>query len=1072
MRKKMSSGGRFVSYRFKFLVAFCTCIVSISLFTFSNFASAQTAKNTNVITVTGRVTEKTSGQPLAGVSIQVKGSKSGTATDTSGYFAIKTSGNGNLVFSYVGYGDAEVPVSNRSNISIELERAGSTLNEVVVVGYGTQSKKDVTGSVASVGVKQLQDRAVVSFSEALAGQMAGVQVQQTSAAPGGGISLKIRGTGSITAGNQPLYVVDGVPLDNAVNTASAQGGDIGDQSPVNPLASINPGDIQSIDVLKDASATSIYGSRGSNGVVLITTKQGVAGRSQINLSASYGFQDVAKKIPIMTNQEYAQRQIDARNTDWVRAGGSASDPNSARSSNAYKIPEEFTNAASQPYTDWQDLLYRQAPIQNYQLSSAGGTENIRYYLSGNYQNQEGLVINSGFKKYAFRVNVDAKVSDKIKIGFRLAPSYTNNRIATTGGISDYGAVATTVLSTPGLYPARNTDGTYATSYTLHFDDGSTQNIIYNNALAFGEGIQNTMNQFSTVGSLFTTIDIVKNLQFKTSINADVNVFNNNKFSPSYISVNPSYGRSYSATNISWINENTLTYNNTFNGKHNLNVLAGLTEQKSAFNSTAVNANSFPNDLVPTLNAGIVTGGSSLRSQWSLVSLLSRVTYNYNQKYFVTATFRRDGSSRFGANNKWGNFPSASLGWRIGQEAFMKNIKVVSELKLRGSYGLIGNNQIPDYASVGLIYGSNYILGAGDGYVASGLAQGSLGNPDLGWEKAKEVDLGIDLGLCDNRIYLTADYYNKLTSDLLLNVPVPLSTGYETALRNLGSLRNKGLELALETRNIQSKTFTWTTNANISFNTNRVESLGAGGTPIIVANRAQENSLTHITQIGSPLGSYYGYIFDGVYKTQDEVDKSAHLAGTYAGDAKFRDINGDGIINDLDKTIIGNNLPKFTYGFNNSFAYGNFDLGILLQGVQDVEVINLVKRSNYRNNGADFSNYWRSPEEPGDGKTFGPGSSANNRTISSWLIEDASFLRIKNVTFGYRLGKIINGTFIKSARVYVNVQNLYTFTKYSGYNPEVNTTEGDPYISSALTPGIDYGTYPMSRTIVFGLNVGF
>ncbi|QRR01321.1 TonB-dependent receptor [Dyadobacter sandarakinus] len=1035
-------------------------------------AQAQTSGRTGQVTVSGQVTEKATGQPLVGVSIRVKGGTDGVASDAGGNYKIQVPANSTLLFTYIGYGDLEEPVGNRSTISPQLESSDKALNEVVVVGYGSQQKRELTGSIASVSSRQLQDRAVVSFGEALAGQMAGVQVQQTSAAPGGGISLKIRGTGSITAGNQPLYVVDGVPLDNSVSSAGAQGGDIGDQSPVNPLASINPGDIQSIDVLKDASATSIYGSRGSNGVVLITTKTGAAGKSQISINASYGFQEIGKKVGIMSNQQYAQRQIDQRNTDWVRAGGKATDPNSVRSGPQFKIPDEFKNAASLPFTDWQDLLYRRAPMQNYQIAASGGTENARYYLSGNYQNQEGIVINSGFKKYAFRLNVDAKVTDKVKVGFRVAPSYTNNRIATTGGIQDYGAVATTVMSVPGIYPSRNADGSYATSYTLHYDDGTTQNITYNNALAFGEGIKNTMNQFSTVGSLFTTIDIVKNLQFKTSINADVNTFSNNKFSPSFISVNPSFGRSYAATNISWINENTLTYDNSFAERHHLNVLVGLTEQKSSFNSTAVNANNFPNDLVPTLNAGIVTGGSSIRSQWTLLSLLSRATYNLDEKYFLTATFRRDGSSRFGSDNKWGNFPSASVGWRIGQEKFLADVAALSELKVRASYGLIGNNQIPDYASVGLIYGSNYILGSGDGSIASGLAQGSLGNANLGWEKAKEVDLGLDLGLFQNRIFLNVDYYNKLTSDLLLNVPVPLSTGYETALRNLGSLRNKGLELALETRNFKNANFTWTTNANISFNRNKVESLGAGGTPIIVANRAQENSLTHITQIGQPLGSYYGYIFDGVYNTIEEVNASAHLPNTYAGDAKFRDLNGDGQINDSDKTIIGNNLPKFTYGMTNSFTLGNFDFGFSLQGVQDVEVMNLTKRSAYRNNGTISVNYWRSPEEPGDGRTFGAGSSANNRTISSYLVDDASFLRIRNVTIGYRLGKVLNGTILKNARVYMNIQNLHTFTKYSGYNPEVNTTEGDPWISSALTPGIDYGTYPMARTIVFGLNLGF
>ncbi|WP_460639825.1 SusC/RagA family TonB-linked outer membrane protein [Larkinella harenae] len=1033
---------------------------------------AQTAGRANQVTVSGRVTEKATGQPLVGVTVRVKGGTTGTVTDANGAYSIQVPANGSLLFTYIGYGEMEQPVGNRSTISPQLEGSDRALNEVVVVGYGSQSKRELTGSVASVNAKQLQDRAVVSFGEALAGQMAGVQVQQTSAAPGGGISIKIRGTGSITAGNQPLYVIDGVPLDNSVSNASAQGGGIGSQSPVNPLASINPGDIQSIDVLKDAAATAIYGSRGSNGVVLITTKQGAAGKSQITVNASYGFQEIAKRVGLMSNEEYARRQIDMRNTDWVRAGGKATDPNSARSGPGFKIPDEFKNPSAQPYTDWQDLLYRQAPMQNYQIAASGGTDNARYYVSGNYQNQEGLIVNSGFKKYAFRLNVDAKVSDRIRVGARIAPAYTNNRIATSGGIQDYGAVAVTVMSTPGFYPAKNADGSYSRSYTLHFDDGTTQNIIYNNALAFGEGIQNTMNQFSTVGSLFTTVDILKNLQFKTSINADVNTFSNNRFSPSYISVSPSNGRSFSSTNISWINENTLTYDNSFAERHHVNVLAGVTAQKSAFNSTTVSANSFPNDLVPTLNAGIVTGGSSSRSQWTLFSLLSRATYNYDEKYFLTATFRRDGSSRFGSDNKWGNFPSASVGWRISQEKFMANVAAVSELKVRASYGLVGNNQIPDYASVGLINGSNYILGSGDGAIINGLAQGSLGNPILGWEKAKAIDLGVDIGLFQNRIFLNVDYYNKLTSDLLLNVPVPLATGYETALRNLGSLRNKGVEIALETRNFQRPNFTWTTNANISFNTNRVESLGIGGTPIIVANRAQENSLTHIAQIGSPLGSYYGLVFDGIYNTQAEVDASAHLPNTFPGDVRFKDLNGDGVINDSDRTIIGNNLPKFTYGMTNNVNYRNFDFGISLQGVHDVDVLNLTKRSVYRNNATISNNYWRSPEEPGDGKTWGPNNSANNRNISSYYVEDASFLRIRNVTIGYRLGKILSGTILKNARAYVNIQNLHTFTKYSGYNPEVNTTEGDPWISSALTPGIDYGTYPVARTIVFGLNLGF
>jgi TonB-linked SusC/RagA family outer membrane protein len=1035
-------------------------------------AQAQTSSRANTVNVSGQVTEKATGQPLVGVSIRVKGASDGAVTDVNGAYKIQVPGNSTLLFTYIGYSDVEELIGNRSIISPQLQSADKSLSEVVVIGYGSQSRREITGSVASVSAKQLQDRPVVSFGEALAGQVAGVQVQQTSAAPGGGISLKIRGTGSITAGNQPLYVIDGVPLDNSISNSEAQGGGVGNQSPVNPLASINPGDIQSIDVLKDAAATSIYGSRGSNGVVLITTKTGAAGKSQISVNASYGFQDIAKRVGVMTNEEYARRQIDIRNNDWVRAGGNANDPNSVRSGPAYKIPNEFKNPSAFPYTDWQDEVFRRAPMQNYQIAASGGTENARYYVSGNYQNQEGVIVNSGFKKYAFRLNVDAKVSDKIRVGARVAPSYTNNRISNAGGIEGAAGIAVTALGLPGFYPVRTADGAYSRSFTLNFDDGTSQNITYNNALAFAEGIQNTMNQFSTVGSLFTTIDVAKNLQFKTSINADVNTFSNNRFTPSYVSVSPSNGRSFSSANVSWINENTLTYDNSFAGKHNVNVLVGLTEQKSSFNSSLVTANSFPNDLVPTLNAGIVTGGNSTRSQWTLVSLLSRATYNFDEKYFLTATFRRDGSSRFGSNNKWGNFPSASAGWRISQEEFMANVPSVSELKLRASYGLIGNNQIPDYASVGLINSANYILGGGDGAIINGLAKATLGNPILGWEKAKEFDFGIDLGVFQNRLLLNFDYYNKLTSDLLLNVPVPLSTGYETALLNLGSIRNKGVEIALESRNFTRKNFTWSTNANISFNTNRVESLGASGTPIIVANRAQENALTHIAEIGKPLGSYWGLVFDGIYNTQEEVNASAHFPNTFPGDVRFKDLNGDGQLNDSDRTTIGNNLPKFTYGITNSFNVGSFDFGVALQGVQDVDVLNLTKRAVYRNNATISNNYWRSPEEPGDGKTWGPNNSANNRNISTYFVEDASFLRIRNVTIGYRFDKIFGGKVIKNARAYVNIQNLHTFTKYSGYNPEVNTTEGDPWISSALTPGIDYGTYPMARTFILGLNLGF
>ncbi|WP_297814402.1 TonB-dependent receptor [Segetibacter sp.] len=1038
--------------------------------------------------VKGVVTERASGQALVGVTVKVKGGRTGTATDNNGAFVVDVPASGSLVFSYVGFTDQEVSVKNQATINIELERGSSSLNEVVVVGYGTQSKKDVIGSIASVSSRQLQDKAVVSFGEAIVGQVAGVQVQQTSSAPGAGLSIKIRGVGSISADNTPLYVIDGVPLDNTTASYSAQGAS-GANVPTNPLASINPGDIQSIDILKDASATSIYGSRGSNGVVIITTKQGAKGRTQVNLNVSNGWQNIDHKIPMLSTAGWAERQVDIRNYNYTYLNGvaipgrSASDPNAVRGSNAnFKIPKEFKDPSLLPNNDWQDIVYQTAPMNNYQLSASGGTDNARFYISGNYINQEAITRGQGFKKYSLRGNIDANITDRIKVGFRIAPSYSVNRISNAGGLSYYGGVTAAVVTSPPIFPVFKADGTYNNMQQVTFDDGTPpQTLFFSNGLGLSREYENTMRMFNTVGTLFTTVDLSKHLTVRSSINADVTNINTDAFVPSTITVSGYnlYGSTYTGNNLSWSNENTVTYDNTFNEKHHLNVLGGFSEQMATFTSAGISADQFPNNLVHTVNAGITTGSSASKSQWSMASLISRVKYDFNEKYFVTATFRRDGSSRFGANAKWGNFPSAAIGWRVSQEPFMQAVKAISDLKLRASYGIVGNDQIGNYGAIGQVGPRTAILGSGDGRRVSGLSQDNLGNSFLTWEQSKSVDIGLDAGLFKNRLNITVDYYDKVSSGMLFGVPVPTFTGFGQTLRNLGRIRNKGIELNIETRNIDRKNFVWTTNFNISSNKNKVEQLNANNDDIFSVNYGVVNAITHRTRVGETMASYYGFIYDGVYKNKQELAAGPKLASgiTAIGDPRLKDLSGpggkpDGLIDNFDKTNLGNNLPDFTFGFTNSVTYKNFDFTILIQGVQGVEVLNLLKTSgNYKAVSSLFKNYWKSEAEPGDGQNFRPTYAAyqgNNPVITSWLVEDGSFVRVKNLTLGYRLPTLFGAKVIKNARAYLNVQNLHTFTSYEGYNPEVNTVEG----TDNLTPGMDFGTFPLTRTITLGLNLTF
>ncbi len=831
-------------------------------------------------------------------------------------------------------------------------------------------------------------------------------------------------------------------------------------------------------ILKDASASAIYGSRGSNGVVLITTKHGKSGKPRVQFDTYYGLQRVAHKIDMLDASEYATYNTEARNNAWVDAGGNASDPNSVRP-DKFKIPPMFMNPSSLGKgTDWQGAVFQTAPMESYQLTVSGGSDNTQYLLSGGYFKQEGVVIHTGFERYSLRFNLDSRISDKIKVGLNIAPSYSKNDVLPVEDQVFTGGILGSALAMPPTIPVYNPDGTFTTQLgSPPYNTG-----VIDNPVAIATKIKGSATNVRTLGTLFGEYEIIKYLKFRTSIGADYMEGRSSTYSPSDLGrsgvlppVSPT-GSAASSRTLNWLNENTLTYDRTIHEDHQVTALLGYTSQKSRFDNMTLTAINFPNDLVTTLNAGQISTGGTTISEWALRSYIGRVNYSYRSKYLLTATVRRDGSSRFGANNKWGTFPSASVGWNIAREDFMRSIAVVSNLKIRGSYGLAGNNTIGDYSYIGLLSSNRYVFGTGTGAVVNGLQPYSLSNENLGWERMKQLDIGMDLGLFNDRVFLVVDYYNKTTSDLLLNVPVPSSTGYTNALQNIGKVSNKGWEFTISTRNLVSA-FKWSTDFNISFDRNKVMALGPKGDPII-STSPSFSPQTHITEIGHPMGSFYGYKEIGVYRDQNDVSKSPVVAGatgSHPGDLKFQDTNGDGTITAADYTIIGNNHPDFTYGMTNNFSYKRFSLSVLVDGVKGADVLNGARRNIGLVSGSysrkDVLGRWQSPDKPGDGRTpranVAP-TGGNVSFVSSLLIEDASFFRVRNINLRYAFApSLFNHSSVKGAALYFSVQNALTITPYKGYNPEQNLNGASP-----LTPGVDFNGYPVARVFTLGLNVTF
>lgn len=1057
---------------------------------FKNSALTYTKISDNLIavvpkgeTMAGKVTGKVydeGGQALPGASVRVKGKPQGVSTDINGAFTLPANADDVLLVSFVGYQEKEIAVNGQLNIIVHLVPLSKGLQEVVVVGYGTQSKRAVTGAVASVSYDKFKDRSFNDVSQALAGQLPGVNITQSQGAPGSSPSIRIRGITSITAGTTPLFVVDGMPMENF------------------NLSLINPQDIASVDVLKDASSAAIYGSRGGNGVILVTTKTGKAGQTSINASYEFGMQDVTRKLKMMDAGQYIQYYIDAHNNAWTDAGGKVSDPNALRPGSAgdYQIPSDFTSDPGQfgRGTDWQDVMFRSASSHNVQVSMTGGTEKTQYLLSGAYLGQRAVLDNNYYDRLSIRSNVKQKISESLTAGLNLAITGVFDNTQGTSGKSD--VVSLGIQSAP-IYPVYNENGNLGyldpNSSWYRFTGWSVP-LWHPYSLTREASRKN--KSFNTLGVAFLEYKISDGFKFKTSLSGNLyntrfDYFWNTNQGYGYSSVLPAQANNNSRYMFNWLSENTLSYERQF-GEHNISALLGYTAQKQRDEYTAVSAANFPNDQVHTINGGTVNGGTGMAQEWALLSYLARLNYNYKNRYFLTATIRRDGSSRFGANSLWGYFPSVSAAWLLSDEDFLKDASWLSNLKVRGSYGVVGNNQIPNYGPVSLLMG-----GAGNNYVwndaiAAGLNIQNLENNRLKWEKTTQANLGVDLGMVNNRINLSVDVYSSTTNGLLLNVPIPDVTGFASQLTNIGKMRNRGIELNLGTRNLTGKV-QWSTDFNFSMNRNKVLELGPGNAPIIYT----DNVVSVKTEVGQPMSNFYGYIFDGVFRNQAQVDAHPHVATTRPGDPIVRDVNGDGMINADDRTVLGNYQPDFIGAITNTFNYKGFEFSFMFQGSYGGEIANNMTRYiggiwSYgagRNNYADAANYWRSESEPGDGIHFRPNTKPTGlqEQFSSYWVEDASFLRLKNIRFSYALpAKWLSRGPVKTLRVYVNAENVHLFSKYRNYDPENSTysatsysatTATSPNVSPSAIPagamlGVDYGSYPMPRIITLGAKIGF
>lgn len=1033
-----------------------------------SFVQGLSAQTT--ITVTGQVTSSDNQSSLQGVNITLKGSSTGVTTDAKGKYSITVpQRNAVLIFSYIGFVQQQVSVNGRTVVNVALSPSDSKLNEVVVIGYGTARKKDLTGAVGSVKMEDLQKAPVKSFEEALAGRLAGVTASADDGQPGASVNIVIRGNNSITQDNSPLYVIDGFPLENPDNNA------------------INPAEIESIEVLKDASSTAIYGARGANGVIVITTKKGKIGKPVITYNGYIGFQQNNKKADLMSPYEFVklQSEIDSLNTDSTFLANG-------------KTFEDYRNVKG---IDIQDSIFQATPFRNHFVSLTGGTADTKYSVSGSALNQTGILTNSGYNRYQGRFRLDQRVNKNLNVGINT--NYSNLKQYGTSPAQDgngfyYGNLLFSVWS------FRPIAGNLTQPEDVDEDDDTFLALQGFNPLKTARNaLRRRLSDVLTTDA-YAEYSFAKNFKLRvtgglTKTKSRNETFNNTKTPTGSPLTKAGADNGVNGSLIyneitNWVNENTLTYSRQITKASLLNTVVGFTMSGTSASSYGASANHIPNeDLgISGIDEGTPVSINSTSSSYKLASYLGRVNYTLFSKYLFTASFRADGSSKFAPANRWSYFPSGAFAWRISDEEFMKPLRFVSNAKLRVSYGSTGNNRVSDFA-----YLSRISLPSSVGYsyynepvVAAVLS--SLGNVNLKWETTNQTDIGLDLGFLNQRISLEADVYRKVTSNLLLDASLPGSMGFNTALKNIGKVQNQGLELTLNSVNVRNTAFSWFSNFNISFNRNKVLALSDGET--IRYTTAAWDTYTsgvplYIAQIGHPIAMFWGYLWDGnyqysdfdetspgVYKLKQDVVSYPASQGNpiQPGNIKYKDITGDGVVDAEDRTIIGNPNPDFTGGFSNDFTYKNFDLSVFFSFSYGNDVININriimegqrvrKNMNYF---ATYANRW-TPENQSNEYFRLNGGGPLEYAYSSRVIEDGSYIKLKTVQLGYNFPQsLIRRIKLNNLRLYASAQNLFTWTKYSGFDPEVSK-----FGSSALRPAFDYSVYPHARTITFGLNVSF
>lgn len=1025
-------------------------------------AMSYTAAIAQSITITGKVIDAATKETVPYAAIQIKGSTVGWTTDENGKFSIDVTKGSVLTVSSLGYISKEVTVKSQGILNISLDQDMQELDESIVIGYGTQTKRTITSAITSINAEDLSGYVGSSIEQTIAGLAPGVRIQTSDATPGGDLSVEIRGIGTVTAGSEPLYIVDGIPVSGGLST-------------------VNPDDVADIQILKDAASTAVYGSRGANGVILVTTKRGSSNKPKVNVNITTTIAQAQREFELMNTSELLQYYEDKNLNERYR----------------------YTTNATQDYfpfdenlnTDWQDVIFRNALQQKYSLAVSGGNKNVTYRISSEYFDQKGIVICTGMKRLTFRSNFDIKLNDWAKLSINFSPTFLSNRKTREGGEGSNSVIRTAISMYP-FFPVKLPNGEYFSTIEYHLappsglepdpETGKFSQLTdspladnQENPVVIAHEYKNKTNQFRITGGMNWEFKLAKGLFFKPSLAIDLLSSENSIWYPASIGKNrtDSEASTTMQRKIYWINENILSYQLNI-GPHHFNAVGGVTFENTQTNTLYTSAYKFATESLPSINGGVVNDGSYNKVKSRMLSYVARLTYDYKKKYMFQGVFRADGSSRFGSNNKFGYFPSFSGGWAITEEPFMSSVRnVLSELKLRASYGLSGNNSIGDYNYKTKMSKTSYIF---DDSLVSGWAESNIGNPDLKWEVSKQINLGIDIGLLNNRIFMQLDAYKSKTEDMLLNTIVPSTLGVSRMLQNVGSVQNKGIEFNIVSRNITGR-FNWTTTFNIYANRNKVLELGLD-TDAITDGVNESN----ITMVGHPIGMFYGNVFKGIYQSMEEIealrnDPYSGLAfdeNVRPGDCKWVDLNGDGLYDDNDRTIIGNPWPRFNAGMVNTFSYKNITLSFQLNCQYGNKIYNYTLRETLRgNNNSNLSakvvDRWYSEDNPGNGladRTYTQNDIHPSTEMSKFTnryLEDGSYLSIRNIMLSYKFGKkLLRKIKLNDLIVSFNIDNLHTFTSYTGLNPEANT------FRSATAPGIDRTGYPLSRNYSLGIKVTF